>query len=427
MPPTKCASATCDMAMHQCVLSFAQPGTTCNDGGGTVCDGQGDCVPTHCTDNTKDVDETDTDCGGPSCGPCANTKACMQPTDCKSGDCLSLVCTACGIDTDCATTEFCDTLNAGGTCAPKKPGGQLCGGDDQCTTNACADGICCDMACNGTCEGCLMSLTGIADGTCSAIIPGTPAPPGQCPIAPPCGADGNCDQGGNCEVTDTGVNCAPPGCSGSLFTAAGLCDGEGDCIEPQPMQCPNAFSCQSNMTCNMSCAGDGACENGFFCVNPGPTGTCAAMGNGGTSCTANDQCSSMLCGTVGMGHCCAAACTTGGMCGAIDCDGAGLCIYPTNQMPCGAPSCMGNMFTPPGACDGAGGCATNPGPCMGGYACNTAGTLCNTTCAADGDCDLAHYCFMMSSMCLPRGGPGQDCNANDQCVSNVCLATHICG
>jgi hypothetical protein len=76
-----------------------------------VCDGGGQCVEcvtagqcpsdTICVNNTclpvcidglKDNVETDVDCGGSFCGPCANGKACVVGADCQSTGCLGGVC-----------------------------------------------------------------------------------------------------------------------------------------------------------------------------------------------------------------------------------------------------------------------------------------------------------------------------------------------
>jgi hypothetical protein len=47
----------------------------------------------HCTDTALDGDETDTDCGGPTCTTrCANTQSCAVNTDCASNNCAALVC-----------------------------------------------------------------------------------------------------------------------------------------------------------------------------------------------------------------------------------------------------------------------------------------------------------------------------------------------
>jgi hypothetical protein len=45
-----------------------------------------------CSDKVKNGDEADVDCGGASCGKCADTKQCSAPSDCESGVCTSGVC-----------------------------------------------------------------------------------------------------------------------------------------------------------------------------------------------------------------------------------------------------------------------------------------------------------------------------------------------
>jgi len=40
-----------------------------------------------CTDGELDGDETDVDCGGPDCEPCADGRACLDDDDCASGSC----------------------------------------------------------------------------------------------------------------------------------------------------------------------------------------------------------------------------------------------------------------------------------------------------------------------------------------------------
>jgi hypothetical protein len=40
----------------------------------------------------KDGMETDVDCGGPTCGPCANGQGCLVPGDCKSAQCVNNKC-----------------------------------------------------------------------------------------------------------------------------------------------------------------------------------------------------------------------------------------------------------------------------------------------------------------------------------------------
>ena len=60
---------------------------------GTVPDVSPDApLPQSCTDGKKNGAETDVDCGGGTCGPCAAGKACAQHTDCKVAICASGTC-----------------------------------------------------------------------------------------------------------------------------------------------------------------------------------------------------------------------------------------------------------------------------------------------------------------------------------------------
>ena len=51
-----------------------------------------------------------------------------------------------------------------------------------------------------------------------------------------CGTDGNCDGTGACEKYVAGVACQSAGCSGSMLTFAGRCDGLGTCnVQAEPV------------------------------------------------------------------------------------------------------------------------------------------------------------------------------------------------
>ncbi|MGZ3450025.1 MAG: lamin tail domain-containing protein [Polyangiales bacterium] len=90
----------------------SDPGSTCTQTSGTVCDGSGTCVEClagtsctsgvctaahncaapSCTDLVKNGAETDKDCGGGTCDACALDKTCAVATDCVSGNCVANVC-----------------------------------------------------------------------------------------------------------------------------------------------------------------------------------------------------------------------------------------------------------------------------------------------------------------------------------------------
>ncbi len=69
--------------------------------------------------------------------------------------------TSCGTDAQCTSGRYCA---AGGACTAKKAAGLTCMGANECSSGYCVDGVCCNGACNGTCESC--NLSGTA-GTCS--------------------------------------------------------------------------------------------------------------------------------------------------------------------------------------------------------------------------------------------------------------------
>jgi acetyl esterase/lipase len=85
------------------------------------------CYLTQCQDSTKNGVETDIDCGGGTCAPCASGKSCLTGTDCTTGICSGGVCAASlcsngvkdGTETD---------VDCGGACSP------------------CADGLACLVA-----------------------------------------------------------------------------------------------------------------------------------------------------------------------------------------------------------------------------------------------------------------------------------------
>jgi hypothetical protein len=45
--------------------------------------------------------------------------------------------------------------------------GAACGGDRECRSGHCVDGVCCESACNDGCSACAQARTGKANGTCS--------------------------------------------------------------------------------------------------------------------------------------------------------------------------------------------------------------------------------------------------------------------
>src|SRR6185437_6371133 len=206
---------------------------------------------------------------------------------------------ACMSDADCSTGTYCDL--ASGNCLPIKTGGAACAKADECQSAFCADGVCCDTACTGTCQACTAAKKGSgADGTCGTIAAGTD-PDGECDDqgAPSCGTNGSCDGSGACAKYPMGTLCGSPSCSGSTETNAPVCDGAGTCT-PSGMTSCAPYVCGMTV-CNSMCATDTECVSGDYCS----TGACVAKKGNGSTCAAADQCASGNCAD---GVCCNTAC-----------------------------------------------------------------------------------------------------------------------
>jgi hypothetical protein len=322
----------------------------CAEAGGTVCDGAGKCVECvstldckdplkpvcttnkcvtmECGDSVKDGMETDVDCGGPDCGPCADTRGCKV-----NGDCVDLVCSAgficqkatCGdgvlngkeTDEDCgssasgtespacggcALTKKCavnaDCLGANctaGVCSPSCSDGMKdqsetdvdCGGICAAKNppSKCADNKTCSVAgdCNGNdCTAANKCCTPGAMGTtcagkCGMVVDGcgNPVNCGGCATQAQgsCGTDGTCTAN-KCEKYAAGTACGvPASCTGSTLATASTCDGTGACVAGNPAACAGNFACASGTACATSCNVTGApptgtsagCADGFYC------------------------------------------------------------------------------------------------------------------------------------------------------------------
>jgi hypothetical protein len=227
------------------------------------------------------------------------------------------------------------------------PLGTACTTGAACASGQCVSGVCCSSACSGTCQACLMTLTGEPDGMCTSILAKTPAPMGQCTAAPPCGNTGNCAAGGLCEQASSTTSCGPATCTGSTLTPEGLCNGTGSCVAGVGAPCPNDFACGAG-ACKTACSASTDCASGYYCPSPGPSGTCAPQLANGTACTG-----------LGMASECA-----GGWC------------YGTPTV-CQPNSCNDDIQ------DG-----TETGPDCGGATCDAAGKTCgyNKGCQSGADC-----------------------------------------
>lgn len=122
----------------------------------------------NCEDGRATADETDDDCGGRTCQPCADGGRCLAGSDCRSGICTNQVCQP-PTCTDLAMNGDETDLNCGGDC-PKCPQGRHCVVDADCATASCVAGSCESRTCtDGVLRaGCPL----LVDNTAYVISPG---------------------------------------------------------------------------------------------------------------------------------------------------------------------------------------------------------------------------------------------------------------
>jgi hypothetical protein len=110
-PP--CANGKKCLNDTDCMSGSCQGGICAVLDGKPPCESPDAAGPT-CYDCTQDGLETDVDCGGDACLPCAASLHCLQDGDCLSGHCDQRVCatgapgTACRTAVDC-TSGHCST------------------------------------------------------------------------------------------------------------------------------------------------------------------------------------------------------------------------------------------------------------------------------------------------------------------------------
>lgn len=187
-----CCDKSCNDACESCAMAkTGKPDGICSpiplgmDPNGE-CMMKGGCGATagkcRCDDGVKNVDETDIDCGGPTCSGCEGGKTCGGDMDCAPdvpncdhGACCQVVCAACS---SCNMQGTCTAFPAGTSdpeCMPNQACGQPGAG---CIGKA---GAPCSV--NGKCLS-QLCLTG----SCQ-----------QSPAGKPCNSDPDCVTGTTCK------------------------------------------------------------------------------------------------------------------------------------------------------------------------------------------------------------------------------------
>jgi hypothetical protein len=428
------------------VCAATTPATCGQDG---TCDGRGGCrlyvKGTECKPGTCDGDAVTGTLTCDGNGECS--KAISQT--CPPYSCLPATnrcATTCTTDVECAAGQQCLAERCG-----KSANGAVCQTSDDCSSGFCVDGVCCNIACSGTCVSC--NQTGSV-GHCTYVAVGLPDPKCQATDRTTCGNTGLCDGLGTCALYPENTVCGPSSCSGVVENTPRTCDGQGTCRTSQLVDCA-PFLC-GNGACETSCDPNltDSCEAGLQCVsqikNGVTTGICGKRKNGqpcpdGSECESG-QCEDGVCcesscsgacrscnlpgspgrclnvasgGTDPRGLCVdlgAASCSTNGVC-----DGQGSCkTYPAGTE-CDGQRCVAGAYTPPSTCNAAGQCVASRSRTCSPFLCN--GDSCFSSCTNSNQCVTGRFCT--GSSCGLKPG-GADCGVGQECQSGFCAQGVCC-
>ena len=99
---------------------------------------QNQCAPPGCANNELGGQETDIDCGGPACPPCADDADCDEDNDCVSSVCLQGTCQSADCDDNELNGNETDKDCGGPTCDPCEIG-RVCLEGADCLSQVCDD------------------------------------------------------------------------------------------------------------------------------------------------------------------------------------------------------------------------------------------------------------------------------------------------
>ena len=330
-----------------------------------------------------------TTCGDPSCSggmetpaPRCNGQGACQPT--ASIPCAPYVCngnTACHVS--CSSPTQCQAPNTctSNSCGPKA-NGSSCTQSNECASQHCVDGVCCNDACTDKCNACDVST---ARGTCTQVPSGQPhGGRGACAGSGMCVGECTPASATTCTFRGATFTCREASCTGTTFTARAGCDGAGSCPAAATSSCGDFVCNAAGTACLTTCTSDSHCTAAArpFCDG----GACAATRSNGARCLAPAECASRNCVD---GYCCNSAC--GLSCQACDITGRlGICSPVPSGTPYGGrPACLGT-----------GPCA---GFCNGQFSgqCFYPGQSTTCTCSLlAGTCNSTGGCMTLAGLCL---------------------------
>ncbi len=459
-----CCNAACAGACTSCALpgslgtctnvpnDASDPAGLCADQGAASCGTNGKCQAGACQKYAHGTACEDSTCPSSSTtftpgSTCDGQGACVTPaaSSCFPFQCGVNVCdSSCTTDAECAAPAVCTN----GSCGLKGIG-QTCADTTECMSGFCAQGVCCDGACSGTCQSCVLSGS---LGHCANIADGGTDPRGRCADngSAACGTDGACDGKGACRIYAAGTACMAASCAAgaSTLTQTRTCDGAGAC-KPATTQSCSPYLCNGVSACKAACTVDADCvlpnicdPQTNLCGNKRRLGqTCALTTDclTGNFCVDGVCCASSMCGlcqTCATGACAnvgagtpepPGGCAANPPCGNTgNCNGGGACEQAGTSVACGTASCAGTTFSPVSKCTGGGSCAAPMTSSCSPYVCGAA--ACKTTCASDADCVAPFTCqgagANRSCALKPNGAV---CAQGNQCITGNCVDGTCCG
>jgi hypothetical protein len=271
-------------------------------------------------------------------------------------------------------------------CSALLPIAAACSLGKDCASGNCVDGVCCDLACAGSCFAC--NLPGSVGRCTQAPIGSDPRKlcPGTDPIC-----KSSCGATGLCVYPGMSATCGSAQCvSGTpMLQNARSCDGKGACIDRGLSDC-SPYYC-SFAACPSSCVDDSLCVSPNQCANA----SCGLHRAMGQSCTLNSDCDSGHCAD---GVCCSQACN--GKCEACNLAGlVGTCTVAAGLDPHG--DCAGEGLCA-GSCATDGTCAFpgNKQACDTCKACNGNGKCNQLPASGDDSACMVIACSGLSTECV---------------------------
>jgi hypothetical protein len=307
----------CTMA-DECLSGYCVDGVCCNEACDTDCfacsvdqkesnDAGGECGPSKVGSEPRiqcvsqilgPLQQTDVEvhsqCDGMGSVEQTNDTKVCTPAVCGQNNLCS---TGCASTANCALSGWCDTTipsPAGdlGTCVDKKAESLACAADDECISDHCVDGVCCESLCGLQCQACdVVGFLGQCRAVGSSMNPenvhiGTALHPRTSCMGFASGVEnacaGYCDGStpvDTCQYPDASVVHGADDCADDLNGAPSAlvrhpCDSSGSFIDEVGdcggFKCADAHACKTICTLDDDCIGDHICDEGVCVLLEGP-------------------------------------------------------------------------------------------------------------------------------------------------------------